>query len=743
MKSKGNKSENNIEDYTKGNPKSLVSSEKIAVVEAIVTASRDSVNMAKEEIDKLPSAEIDAPDEHVNTSKESQEKIKQTQEVEVLPESWKETNSPEREEEKKESSAVDVPTNHQNTLMPEILAAAKQSLASKKRDESEEAKSKSELPGISEDIKQQQSQHTKEDCEKTPIIEGESQKKGDAAMGDKLGEFGESVVPQKMESDATKTTGKLFGLTVITSNLDETVSKGESPPFSSTRNRAKTEGKSHFAAKAAAYRNRKKKGETDILGSPISPKPKAKVERPKSTVSTKSPSTPSRASKFLSSATEYRKKKAGRELTNNKDNEDDTEKVSGKVASAKDQTQEVSRESTLIIINNTEDDTKEATKPEEHPKDLSLGKVTEIDPPVEGVSIGPQLGAFLDTQRTNQADISNSSKLGAFLEAPINQKNDIPSPPRLGAFLESQRQSKKSELTDFLDDDRSEMLRQNFDDSSVAHIAEQLHRQSGQSRMSGAWSEGDNITNWMNWADEAVVKAGDSESVADFQTPRDLNEGEDFDDDSTIASFTSYASTNYDDLSVASSLATPRHSIDNVDGSTATASQSFDPYLPKGELKIDAKIASSTPKSVTPASVAASILFEDSPVNSVQFAQDESQGQDAGLSLPGIEGYEIGLDSGLTFGADVGFDDGLGGFGDSYNYGDYTDGNYDNGTYGNEAYDNGAYENGAYDYEAYDKGADDNKAYEDGLGMPSTEPPADEKGGNTENKRNWFSWGGN
>ncbi len=105
---------------------------------------------------------------------------------------------------------------------------------------------------------------------------------------------------------------------------------------------------------------------------------------------------------------------------------------------------------------------------------------------------------------------------------------------------------------------------------------------------------------------------------------------------------------------------------------------------------------------ITPAKIAASILFADSPSSSVDITPAKSnvnRGHDQDLIDMGLSfgADDVGLDAGLSFGADdVGFDDGLG-FGNDF---------------GNE----------------------------DWLGAPSMlQPPREDK--NPEKRENWFPWG--
>jgi hypothetical protein len=209
---------------------------------------------------------------------------------------------------------------------------------------------------------------------------------------------------------------------------------------------------------------------------------------------------------------------------------------------------------------------------------------------------------------------------------------------------------------------RSEVLRQNFDDSSVAMIADNLQRRPIDSQMSETWVQGETITNWMGWADHAI-KSSDTESVKGFEMSRDLNELNDFDDESTIATYYN------DDASIAS-INTPSRSnsylsFDNMEDISSSA-PAFD-------------ISADITKAITPAKVAASILFSDSPSSSVDqtpMKSNVTRGDKAILDM-GLSfiADDFGLDTGLSFAAgDAGFDDGLGFGNDGLGFGNDDDG---------------------------------------------------------------------
>ena len=192
---------------------------------------------------------------------------------------------------------------------------------------------------------------------------------------------------------------------------------------------------------------------------------------------------------------------------------------------------------------------------------------------------------------------------------------------------------------------RSEMLRNNFDDSSVAQMAETLEQQPISSRLSETWTKGDTIQNWSGWANQ-VITASDTASVAGFEASMDLRDEGDFDDESTIATF-------MDDNTIAS--ATPGYNntlYGDVAQTPGRVGQSISFEMP----------------AITPAKVAASILFSDSPTTSVETTQQTTNAHrggrgtadivlDAGLSFP----HDLGLDAGLSFGGNhLDLDDGLG-----------------------------------------------------------------------------------
>jgi hypothetical protein len=104
--------------------------------------------------------------------------------------------------------------------------------------------------------------------------------------------------------------------------------------------------------------------------------------------------------------------------------------------------------------------------------------------------------------------------------------------------------------------------------------------------------------------------------------------------------------------------------------------------------------------SVTPAKVAASILFNDSETetssvpengfnNDPYDAHATHHGANSELLNMALTFSDVGLDAGLSFGGDVGFDDGLGGFGggaDDIGFGGYGMQSPGNQNYGHQPF---------------------------------------------------------
>jgi hypothetical protein len=230
-----------------------------------------------------------------------------------------------------------------------------------------------------------------------------------------------------------------------------------------------------------------------------------------------------------------------------------------------------------------------------------------------------------------------------------NGPNELPT---IGSFLERQNSREK----------RTEVLRLNSDDSSVAIMAESFQNDTVDSpNGDAAWNEGGgvSISDYMGWANLAITSC-DTESVRGFEQSQNLDYHHDYDDESTIAS------TYYDDdASIVSGMTIPRGHFDN---------SYFDDYQAT-DIDGDGPGDGHNP-SVT-AKVAASILFNDSESESASVNHENNpetsgnvygsyggpQTKESDLIDMSLAFHDIGLDAGLSFGGDVGFDDGLGGFG--------------------------------------------------------------------------------
>jgi hypothetical protein len=318
-----------------------------------------------------------------------------------------------------------------------------------------------------------------------------------------------------------------------------------------------------------------------------------------------------------------------------------------------------------------------------------------------GTETGENKGAGAEDPRTTTHEATPGSSILAMQKAPGKATSPEPArdEPSLARFLErdqmntglpaSKTNPEANSLDSFFERQvslelRSEVLRQNFDDSSVAIMADRLEKKAMDDSEFGDpanWNEGGGISDFMGWANQAI-QASDSESVRGFEISRNLDYQHDYDDDSTIATYYD------DDASIVSSTMTPRQkdvpfiSFDRPgDFGPGDVSQEFDQGI---ELQYDAQYDGQfdaqyddhfggqyddNVPSVT-AKVAASILFNDSETDS---SVDQSRappsggvrahpvsGRDADLIDMALTFNDVGLDAGLSFGADVGFDDGLG-----------------------------------------------------------------------------------
>ncbi|KAL3923123.1 MAG: hypothetical protein SGILL_001834 [Bacillariaceae sp.] len=245
-------------------------------------------------------------------------------------------------------------------------------------------------------------------------------------------------------------------------------------------------------------------------------------------------------------------------------------------------------------------------------------------------------------------------------------------PPSLGSFLERR-------------DSYDEVLRLNSDDSSVAIMAENFQKDAVQSPNGDAvWNEGNGvntISDYMGWANLAIESC-DTESVRGFEQSQSLDYQHD-DDDSTIAS--AYYD---DDASIVSGMGpnTPRGYADNSYFDDYDYNQSGNDYYqqPTDDSCQNDKNSSNNNKSSVTAKVAASILFNDSgsEATSVDHGQNDPNStpygadygnphaKDSEVIDMSLAFNDVGLDAGLSFGGDVGFDDGLGGFGGHHSMND-------------------------------------------------------------------------
>jgi hypothetical protein len=297
----------------------------------------------------------------------------------------------------------------------------------------------------------------------------------------------------------------------------------------------------------------------------------------------------------------------------------------------------------------------EKSTAQEEPKASSSAPDCRASPPPVELLVG------FNTTPTDTGKKKKDTRLSDFFSRQNNERQ-VGSPPLGGRkslaivgdlFAKAARSfDKDCGLDDDEDNDsgdssardmRNEMLRNNFDDSSVAQMAGTLEQQPMSSRLSETWTKGDTIQNWSGWANQ-VITASDTDSVAGFEVSMDLRDEGDFDDESTIATF-------MDDNTIASAAPGYNPPYDDVAQTPGRVGQSISFEIP----------------AVTPAKVAASILFADSPASSVGSTPQTGnvhKGRataeldlDASLAFPA----DVGLDAGLSFGCDhLDLDDGLG-----------------------------------------------------------------------------------
>jgi hypothetical protein len=262
-------------------------------------------------------------------------------------------------------------------------------------------------------------------------------------------------------------------------------------------------------------------------------------------------------------------------------------------------------------------------------------------PPLVENPIGDRLSK-VDTDFSSTSDSRRDNPCGVVALPRALGKSSA----TLDSFLEMQKARET----------RAEVLLQNHDDSSVAILAENFEKQAiASSGSDDTWDNVGGISDFLGWANVAI-RESDTESVRGFVDSQNLDDNQDFDDESTIAS-----AFFDDDTSVVSGVVTPRQ----IDVSY------FDDYQTIDEPEHREK---SNFASLTAAKVAASILFSDSetesssvdngrhqPVQRMSYGDVRRQNEwDDEVMDTALSYDDAGLDQGLSFGTDVGFDDGLG-----------------------------------------------------------------------------------
>jgi len=160
------------------------------------------------------------------------------------------------------------------------------------------------------------------------------------------------------------------------------------------------------------------------------------------------------------------------------------------------------------------------------------------------------------------------------------------------------------------------------------------------------WNEGGGISDYMGWADQAILNVRDTESVRDFEASRNIVENYDYDDDSTIA-------TNFDDdASIATAMVTPRnanHSFDEdyYNGSEIYKSQSADQYA---LTDIDDSYGDA-------------VINVPASFNDISLSGGLSFGVDGDFDGPEYDGGGESVEKGYSDNLDGFGDTGLGGFG--------------------------------------------------------------------------------
>lgn len=268
-----------------------------------------------------------------------------------------------------------------------------------------------------------------------------------------------------------------------------------------------------------------------------------------------------------------------------------------------------------------------------------------------------------NTKSPNRSPRGSMPSLSAVLEnAHQDDRRKTKNGPSLGSFFNQQNRQEV----------RNEILRQNYDDSSVAMMAKNLQKD----QMNGAaWNQGGGIADYMNWANQAI-RSSDTESVRDFENARDIL----YDDQSTVMTGMtgmddSTHATNFDDgtiatnfdddASIGTAMATPNNDLgysgEGV-GDDYYSSREHDNYVGSAD----------DPYNYTMAADGTKNQYGDAVINMpLEFTQD--QGINNGLSFgeDGFDGLgEYGtndmIDGGGAYGEGlVGFgqNPGLGGFG--------------------------------------------------------------------------------
>ncbi len=316
-------------------------------------------------------------------------------------------------------------------------------------------------------------------------------------------------------------------------------------------------------------------------------------------------------------------------------------------------------------------------------ENLSIPSPKNKSPHRSPTSLISSLAMALENAKQKEKSKKTSPSLGSFFEKQNRQEDNRQEASRqevrtsLGSFFEKQNRREENHQEVNRQEVRNQILKQNYDDSSVAMMAENLQKV----QMHGnAWNQGGGIADYMGWANQAI-KASDTDSVRDFETARDMV----YDDQSTIA-------TGVDDSTLATNMDDSTHATNFDDGTIAT---NFDDDASIGTAmtprndhgysegggrqeyynseQYDNYIGSADdPYNYTMATDGTQNPYGDSVINMpLEFTQD--QGLNNGLSFgdegfdgPGEYGTNAMVDGAGAYGDGlVGFgqDPGLGGFG--------------------------------------------------------------------------------